>query len=175
MENKKRGQLALAPAERPPVPENKNISFNAELHAKLKKHDGGVVDFGVVCRKEVTDDFVEHLVDTLQSSDATFSDYEWHDSGTGVVAEDQTDSALGTPTGIARVEGTQEEGGAANIYQSVGEITYDGAYAITEHGLFNTETSTGEILMDRSVFAAINVVNLDKIEFTYKLTVNAGG
>jgi hypothetical protein len=29
--------------------------------------------------------------------------------------------------------------------------------------------------MDRSEFAAINVVNGDAIEFTYELTVSAGG
>ncbi len=161
--------------EKPVEPLIKKLTFQAELSAKVKRATGEIISLGVISRKEVTDDFVEHLVDTLQSTDSTFSDYKWHDSGTGVVAEDQTDSDLGTPSGLAKIEGTQAEGGAANIYQSVGEITYDGGYAITEHGLFNTETETGEILMDRSVFAAINVVNLDKIEFTYKLTVNAGG
>jgi hypothetical protein len=78
---------------------------------------------------------------------------------------------MGTTDGEARVAGTQTES-AANAYQSVGTIAYTTTKAITEHGLFN-DVSAGT-LMDRTVFSAINVVNLDSIQFTYTLTVSAG-
>ncbi len=40
----------------------------------------------------------------------------------------------------------------------------------------NTETYTLlPVMWDRKVFSAINVVNLDTIQFTYQLTVNSGG
>jgi hypothetical protein len=55
-------------------------------------------------------------------------------------------------------------------------ITYDGTGgAITEHGLFSQTRAGGGTLMDRSKFAAINVVATDSIQFTYELTLTAGG
>ena len=158
----------------------RELKMSANLSARVKRANKAgnlrgmqYEDLGVISVREVTDAFVAALVDTLQSSVAAFSDFKFHDSGTGVVAEDQTDTALGTPTGVARTSGSQIEGATANIYKSVGEITYDGAYAITEHGLFNIDAAG--ILMDRSVFGAINVGNGDKIEFTYQLTCTSGG
>ena len=120
----------------------------------------------------VTDDFVEYLVDNLIAELAAFGDFKYHDSGTGVVAEDVTDAGLGTPCGEARDVGTQVES-SSKVYKSVATNTYAGAFAITEHGLFNN--AAGGILMDRTVFAAINVVATNQIEFTYELTCPSGG
>ncbi len=133
----------------------------------------------VIKDKKVTDDFCEDIVDTLVSSVAAFSDYKYHHSGTGVVAEDATDAALGTPKEDARVVGTQEES-SAKVYQSVATITYTGTWAITEHGLFNTAGAggppvVGGRLMDRTVFAAINVVATNAIEFTFTIAFTSGG
>jgi hypothetical protein len=152
--------------------------FYAELHVRhYIAAEARWVDYGAVCRRAVTDEFVALLVDELQASlpaHTRFFDFKFHDSGTGTNAENQTDTTLQTPTGIARATGTQAEGASANIYKSVGTITYDNTYAITEHGLFSAASGSDE-LMDRSKFDAINVVNLDSIEFTYELTVSAGG
>jgi len=120
----------------------------------------------------ITTVFVNDIVDSLVAA-AYLNDYKYHDSGTGVVAESEGDTGLGTPTGVARATGTQLEGGSANIYRSVGTITYDASYAVTEHGLF--DAATVGILMDRTVFSAINVVLNDKIEFTYEATFPAAG
>lgn len=130
-------------------------------------------DLGVVSRRVVTDAYVNLLVDELQSSQAIHSTLKWHDSGTGVVAENQTDTALGTPCGEARDDGTQIEGATANIYKTVATHTYAGSFAITEHGVFSANAAG--TLLDRSVFAAINVAASDQIEFTYELTCTAGG
>ena len=64
---------------------------------------------------------------------------------------------------------TQGEGVSSNIYNAMGIQYYDGSYAVTEHGLF--DAASGGTLMDRSVFAAINVGDGDGIEFTYELTI----
>ncbi len=149
------------------------MSMSAGLSARVIRRDGTVEDLGLICTHAVTDAYVAQLVDTLQSSVATFSDYKYHDSGTGTAAEAAADTTLETPTGEARDVGTQIEGATANIYKSVATNTYAGSFAITEHGLFNA--SSGGILMDRSVFTAITVTSGDRIEFTYQLTNTAGG
>lgn len=149
------------------------VPIYAELYAKVTRVDGTVEHLGLIATHVVTDAFVDALVDTLQSSVATFSDFKYHDSGTGTNAEAAGDTALQTPTGEARDVGTQVEGSSTNIYKSIAENTYAGTFAITEHGLFNA-AAVGT-LMDRSKFTAINVVSGDKIEFTYQLTCTAGG
>lgn len=146
------------------------VTMEAQLSA-VKIVDGVRQDFGVICRKKVTDDFVEFIVAQLQAETSAFGDFKFHDSGIGVGAENKTDSALGTPWGGGRTTGTQVEGSSAHIYKSVATTTYNATKAITEHGLFNI--ATNGILMDRSVFSAINVVDTNQIEWTYNLTITA--
>ena len=146
------------------------IELEGILSARVKR--GGEKrfrDLGVIARKKVTDAFVAYLVDSLQNSTTAPMDvFKYHDSGVGVGAENKTDTALGTPCGDSRDEGTQEEGATGNIFKSVATHTYDETLAITEHGLFSA--ASAGTLMDRSVFSAINVVDTDQIEFTYQLT-----
>ena len=146
------------------------VEMESELSAVLIK-DGVRQPLGVICRKKVTDDFVEFIVTQLQSETSAFGDFKYHDSGIGVGAEDKTDSALGTPWGGARTVGSQIQGASAHIYKSVATTTYNATKAITEHGLFNA--AAAGILMDRSVFSAINVVDTNQIEWTYNLTINS--
>ena len=128
----------------------------------------------VIKDRLVTTAFVEYLVSALQAAGETnWVNFKYHDSGIGVGAEAIGDTALGTPWGGARSVGTQTKGATDNIYKSVATTTYTSSKAITEHGLFNA--SSGVTLMDRSVFSAINVVNGNQIEWTYELTVTAGG
>ena len=147
------------------------VEMESSLSARLIRTDGTYDDLGVICRKKVTDDFVEYIVAQLQAETSAFGDFKFHDSGIGVAAEDKTDSALGTPWGGARTSGTQIEGASAHIYKSVATTTYNATKAITEHGLFNI--AAAGILMDRSVFSAINVVDTNQIEWTYNLTINS--
>lgn len=147
---------------------------------------GAVLIDGIRCRevkkdrrkvkKCVTTAFATLLVDALQAQATPLANmalFKYHDSGTGTVAEAVGDVGLGTACGEARDTGTQEEGATGVIYKSVATHTYAGAFAITEHGLFNA--STGVTLMDRSKFSAINVAIGEKIAFDYQLTVTAGG
>ena len=98
--------------------------------------------------------------------------FNWHDSGTGVVAEAVGDTAMGAAAGPARISGTQSQP-TSDVYRTVGTVTYTATQAITEHGIFSA--ATVGTLLDRTVFAAINVVNGDKIEFTFNLTFASGG
>jgi len=144
------------------------VALEGALSARVTR-GGKVKDLGVICKRKVTDAFVAYLVDSLQDSSADpMDDFKYHDTGTGTNAEDKTDTALQTPCGEARDVGTQIEGASAWIFKTVAEHTYAGPFAITEHGVFSAAAAA--TLMDRSVFAAINVVATDKIEFTYQLT-----
>lgn len=143
-----------------------------ELEARLVKADGKVINYGLLSKRLVTTAFVTFVVDQLQTETSVFGDFKYHDSGVGTTAENAGDTAIETTDGESRVSGSQTEA-SATVYQSVGTISYTTTKAITEHGLFN-DVSAGT-LMDRSVFAAINVVNGDSIQFTYSLTINAGG
>jgi hypothetical protein len=146
------------------------------LWARLIRANGECIDYGLISTRVVTDAYVAALTDCLQSAVAAFSDYKYHDSGTGTNAEAAGDTTLQTVcTDNLRTVGTQIEGATANVYKSVGTIAYTGTRAITEHGLFNNTRASGGTLMDRSVFSAINVVSGDSIEFTYQLTNTSGG
>ncbi|HEX4381238.1 MAG TPA: hypothetical protein VH022_14445 [Candidatus Acidoferrum sp.] len=98
--------------------------------------------------------------------------FNYHDSGTGTTAAAIGDTALQTATGNARVAGTQSNP-SANIYQTVATLPYTATAAITEWGLFSASTSA--TMWDHRIFSAINVSNGDSIQFTYKLTIAAGG
>lgn len=130
--------------------------------------------------KVVTTAFAEFVAAQLITETSAFGDFKYHHSGTGTGNEAIADTALGTPVEDARDVGTQVQGASAVGYKSVATTTYTDTYAITEHGLFNTAGEggppvTGGTLMDRSKFAAINVVATNQIEWTYELTIAAGG
>jgi hypothetical protein len=147
--------------------------LTSELSAVLIHEDGSRVNFGVVSRRVITTAWVNFLVDQLQTETSEFGDLKFHDSGIGTTAAAIGDTDIETTDGEARVAGTQTEGASPNIYKSVGTITYGSGLAITEHGIFTI--ITGGTMADRHVFGAINVVSTDQIEFTYEMTVAAGG
>lgn len=150
--------------------------INATTELEIKHiRNGQVIGTQKILDKVITTAFVNDIIDALKGDTtpyANFKNYKYHASGTGTANEAVGDTALGTEVGT-RVVGSQEEGASANIYKSVGTITYSGSYAITEHGLFNA--STGGTLMDRTKFAAVNVISGDSIQFTFTIQFNAGG
>jgi len=148
------------------------LTMIGELRGELIRADGTSLDLGVLGKCSVTDAGVAFLVDDWDSGANDFSLFNFHDSGTGVVAENVADVGLGTPAGPARVAGTKSQP-SANQARSVATITYTATLSITEHGFFSA--STGVTLWDRTVFASIGVDNTDSIQFTYTLTINAGG
>lgn len=131
----------------------------SQLFAR-KKFKSGYQDLGLIATKVVTTVFFELLVDALQSN-IDLSTFKYHGSGTGTTAASMDDTILEAEV-ESRATGTQEEHDATT-YKSVAEIDYTASLNITEHGIF----SSGGILLDRSVFAAIEVENGQSIEFIY--------
>lgn len=147
------------------------VAPEARLSAIITRANGDVEDLGILSTKVVTDAFVNFVVDQLQTSTGQIAGFSWHEMGTSNTAEAAGDTTLGTAV-ESRVDGTQVEGASANIYRTVATVTATAARAIVEHGVFNA--STAGTLMDRSVFAVINLASGDGIQFTYELTVPAG-
>ena len=147
-------------------------TFYGRLYITLHKADGRLVEYGLASVRVVTTAFVEFMVDRLIAEGSTWGDFKFHDSGVGVTGALVGNTDIETTDGESRVTGTQAEN-ASTIYESVGTIAYSTSKAITEHGLFNIVT--GGVLLDRHTFSAINVENGDSVEFTYRLSVVAGG
>lgn len=148
-------------------------TMSATLRAVKVSADGKRIDYGIVSYRKVTTAYVNFLAAQHVTDSTVIGDYKFHDSGVGTTAENNADTDIETTDGESRATGTQTNPGSVNTYQSVGTIAYTTTKAITEHGLFSA--SSGATLMDRSVFTAINVVNGDSIQFTYTLTLSAGG
>ena len=150
-------------------------TMRAELHAKFIRGDGTERDLGLLSARVVTNAGVTYMRDDFNAATgaADITNFKFNASGTGSVAENVTDTALGTDSGVARVTGSQGVGAGSNTYVTVGTMNYVSTLAITEHGIFSA--SSAGTLWDRSVFAAINVVSGDAIQFTYTLTITAGG
>lgn len=143
-----------------------------KLEVVLIRATGEIVRYGVVSYQVITTAFVDFVTDQLQTETSAFGDFKYHDSGIGTTAAAVGDTDIETTDGENRATGTQTES-SHNVYVSVGTISYTTTKAITEHGLFNA--SSGATLMDRHTFSAINVVSGDSIQFTYSLTISAGG
>lgn len=120
----------------------------------------------------VTTAGVNLLATDYSNTTATLKLSNYQDSGTGTTAAAIGDVGLLTPTGNARVAGTQSNP-AAGQYRTVATLPYAATFAITEWGLFTASTSV--TMWDHKVFAAINVVSGDSIQFTYTLTCVSGG
>lgn len=150
------------------------VTANTLLQVRHFRGDKEIADsYREVHNRVVTNAGRDAIVDAFTGT-FTLSSFNYHDCGTGTAAEAVGNTALGTAVSEARVAGTQSQP-TSDVYQSVGEFTFGNAYAITEHGLFSQTAKPGGVLLDRTVFGAINVVSGDKISFTFTLTVNAGG
>jgi hypothetical protein len=120
----------------------------------------------------ITTQFLEKLVDALQSDTSNLHLYKWHETGTGDAVATATDSAIETAimSGV-RTEGSQIDGASAVIYRSVASILYDAAYNITEWGLFSA--SSAGLLLDRAVFTALTVSSGETVDWTFDLEFQA--
>jgi hypothetical protein len=147
---------------------------------RVVRGDGTVLEYGIAGYRVVTTAFVNYLVDALQA-DQVFEDFKYHGWGTGSTAEAVGDTGLVTELTTqyavdnTRVTGTQAEA-AANIYRTVATLDPDADVNLREHGVFRAATGA-TTLMDRTVFASINLVGADgdTLQTTYELTATAGG
>ncbi len=150
------------------------------LYASVIRGQGSIEHLGLLSTKVVTDAGVAYIVDDWDGGSNTIDLFNYHGCGTGTTAEAVGDTALVTESTTAlnpdstRATGTKSQP-SANIARTVGTVTFDAGAAITEHGIFMQAATGGGTLLDRSVFSAINVVSGDSIQFTYSLTLSAGG
>ena len=149
-----------------------NLKMVSELRAVHIAADGTRTDLGVLGRRVITTAGVNYLA-TCFTNTVEPEAMNYHESGTGIVAEAIGDTALGTTSGVARVAGTQTTPGSTNIYQTAATVSFVSTLAITEHGIFSA--SSAGTLLDRTKFSAINVVSGDSIAFTYQMTLPSGG
>lgn len=149
-----------------------DLKNRAQLNVRVFRADGTIEDLGVVSRRVVTTAGVAWLA-TAFTNTVEPEILNFHDCGTGNTAESSAQTTLVTPFGGSRVSGTQSTPGSTNIYRSVATIAFTSTLAIVEHGIFTASTSG--TMFDRSLFSAINVINGDSIEFTWELTLPAGG
>jgi hypothetical protein len=109
----------------------------ARLYASVIRANGTIEHFGLVSTKKVTTAGVNYLVDAWQNS-VELESMKYHGVGTGTNAESNGDTALQTESTTAlnpdstRATGSTTEGGSANVFRSVGTVTFDGSAAITE-------------------------------------------
>lgn len=150
------------------------------LYATVIRSDGRIEHLGLVSTKLVTDAGVAYIVDDWDGGANVIDNFNYHGCGTGTTAEAAGDTALVTESTTAlnpdntRATGTKSQP-AANQMRTVGTLTFDASAAVTEHGVFSQAATGGGTLLDRSVFSAINVASGDSIQFTYTLTLSAGG
>ena len=135
---------------------------------------GGLFALPGICVGLVTTVGVNYMATDFTSglTSPRIGAFQFHDCGTGTTAAAIGDTALQTPAGTARVSGTASNP-SANIYKSVATISFTSTLAITEWGVFSASSSG--TLWDHRVFSAINVNSGDSIQFTYQLTIAAGG
>jgi len=89
--------------------------------------------------------------------------------GTGVVAASVNDTALGTENDRGSATVSRDTVSVANdTSKFVKNFAFTGSVAVTEAGIFN-DVSVG-VLLARSVFDAINVVDGDSLEISYFVT-----
>jgi len=145
------------------------------IHGESGKKD----DYGIVSTKVVTNAGVAFLVDAWQNI-VELEIMKYHGLGTGGTAEGVGDTTLVTElttqyiVNNTRATGSLTEA-SAPVFRTLGTNTVDASAAVTEHGIFSTDTSGAGVLWDRSLFSVINLANGDSLASTYDLTVSSGG
>lgn len=150
------------------------------LFITVTRGNGEVVPYGLASLRVVTDVGVGYIVDAFQNA-VELENMKYHGYGTGSTAEGASQTGLVTElttqyaSDSTRPTGTTTEGATANIYRTVATLSPDtgGTIAITEHGIFSASSSG--VMLDRSVFSAVNLVaGSDSMTTTYDLTFPSG-
>jgi hypothetical protein len=155
-------------------------NFYGSLYLTKIAADGEVTELGLASMRMVTTTGVGYIVDAFQTATSVeLENMKYHGIGTGSGAEATGDTALVTElttqysTDNTRATGSTTEN-AANIYRTVGTNTVDASVAIIEHGILSQAATGGGVLLDRSVFSAVNLVSADSLQSTYDFTITAG-
>ena len=138
------------------------------------------IDYGVVGHKVVTTPAAELICDAFQG--VAMPDWFYHGLGSGSTAAVVADTTLEVEFTTqylldnVRATGTQtEEAASPQVYETVATNTVDAVAIAREHNIISHSATSGGSMLDRTVFAEINLSASDAIQSTYRLTVQAGG
>lgn len=137
------------------------------------KHGNLKQDLGLQSVREVTAAAAKVIADAFCSSAGVLDKFIYHASGSGSTAETDTETALSSESGT-RAAGSQTHGATSNIFKTIATETAASAFTAIEHGIFDTTVSGN--LLDRSLVGTPpTLITDDEVEWTYNLTINAGG
>lgn len=153
--------------------------WHSATYLKVVRGDGTVIDYGLAGRHLITTagkQFVASVFDNTAEPEIL----KYHGFGTGTTAANIADTTLETEftteyaTDNTRPTGSQAHSGAT--YTTVGTFSPNSGatLAVTEWGLLSQAANSGGTLLDRQVFAAVNLVvaNGDSLAATYVLTIS---
>lgn len=143
--------------------------------------DGTVDDLGLASCRVVTDTGVQFIVDAFQNL-VELEIMKFHGLGTGTTAESAAQTTLVTElttqysVSSTRPTGTLgEKSGDAKTFETTATITVSASVAATEHAILSQAATGGGVMLDRSVFSAVNLANGESLQATYQLTMPSGG
>jgi len=172
-----RGAKHVIAAQRLGIPTHYGALFGT-----LYRGSGEVVHLGLMSLRVVTDAGVGYIVDAFQNT-VELENMKYHGYGTGSTAEAAGDTALVTEltteyaTDNVRPTGTTIEGATANIFRTVATLSPNsgGTIALREHGVFSQAAVAGGVMLDRTVYAVVNVTaSADSLQTTYDFTLTSG-
>jgi hypothetical protein len=155
------------------------VVYRGPLTAVRGARPGDREIVGVTSRKLITDTGVAFLVDAWQNS-VELEIMKFHALGTGTNAEAAGNTALQTELTTqynpdnTRATGTLTES-AANIFQTVGVNTLDGAATVQEHMILSVATVGSGVGWDRSLTGGQALSASDSLQSTYSMTATSGG
>lgn len=142
---------------------------------------GRRLDLGLASCRVVTTTGVNFIVDAFQGL-VEPEIMRYHGVGTGGAAEAVGNTALTTElTTQYSVASTRPTGslgelsGNANTFETAATITVSATVALTEHGIFSQAATGGGVMLDRTLFSTVNLLNGESLQATYDLAFPSGG
>jgi hypothetical protein len=132
---------------------------------RVNKETGEILDSQEFCNL-IVNNGLERVAKLINGESSTY--FRALAVGTGVVAADNADSALGTEVTRSAATLSYE---ASYKSKFVHTFTFGGSYNITEAGIFDSATVSGSTMLARTVFAAKAVSTVIDLIVTATITV----
>lgn len=145
-----------------------------EWRVIVHRADDTIEDYGVVCRKLITDAGLVKFADAFHDASFDLSTFKYGGVGSGSTAPAAGDTALGTEytTQLAvdstRATATSSKPTTTSVLKQFTQ-TFDGSVSVAEFGIFSQAATGGGALLDRGTMTALSLGSGDG--FTGKLTV----
>lgn len=145
-----------------------------EWRVLVRRADGTIEDYGVVCRKLITDAGLVKFADAFHDASFDLSTFKYGGVGSGSTAPAAGDTALGSEytTQLAvdntRATATSSKPTATSVLKHFTQ-TFDASVSVAEFGVFSQAATGGGTLLDRGTMTALSLGSGDG--FTGKLTV----